>query len=391
MKLSALLLTLLFLTGCVYTKQYQEPVPQPKAEAPTNLKSRGVSSPQKHALIKKEATHSKIFYDNRNHTIVDILYGTDRKDTSSKNLNTRYGQGKDVLQFGIAQVSIPKTHTFGEIERPGFIESETVGEHVMLTTLEGIKEEAFISTLASKLAHVSEKDVFVFIHGFNVSFASALRRTAQMSYDLTFKGIPMTYSWPSQGEVGRYMQDETSVQYTVPHLVAFLQTIIEHKGDANLHVLGHSMGTRALTAALKELSYIYPKQHIFKNVILAAPDIDKDVFRVSLLPYIIKTTEQITLYASSDDSALQLSNSLHNGGRVGEGGRNIFLYQGLNSIDASGVDTSLLGHSYFAEKEILMNDLKDVVESSLAPSQRKSLVETVKNKISYWKFKFGMQ
>ena len=251
--------------------------------------------------------HSQVFYEKDNHTIVDILYGTDRKlNKIQTDLETYYTGGREKLKFGIAQVSIPKKHKFGEIEKPGFFQKEKIGEHVIITSLEDLQKKDFLKFLNRKLNNVEEKDILIFIHGFNVTFASAIRRTAQISYDLKFKGVPMTYSWPSQGNTSEYMKDESSIQYTVPHLVRFLKEIIDTKGEANVHIIGHSMGTRALTNALKEISYIYQGKQVFKNIILAAPDIDKDVFEVSLFSYIIKTTDQITLYASSDDTALKL-------------------------------------------------------------------------------------
>ncbi|MEA3491052.1 MAG: alpha/beta hydrolase [Campylobacterota bacterium] len=334
--------------------------------------------------------HSQVFYEKDKHTIVDILYGTDRKINSNRSDWESYYTGeRGKLKYGVAQVSIPKEHKLGAMERPKFWESETIGEHVLITKLENIDGGKFLSLLKSKLTNVKEQDILIIIHGFNVTFAGAIRRTAQISYDLKFKGLPMAYSWPSQGEVNEYMRDESSVQYTVPHLVAFLKKVIDNRGDANIHIIGHSMGTRALTNALKEISYIYPGKHLFKNIILAAPDIDRDVFQVSLLPYITKTTDKITLYASSDDAALKLSNRLHSGERIGQGGEeDVFVYEGLDTIDASGIDTSLLGHSYFAEKEILMRDLKEVIAKSLPPTKRKSLIEKLKAKLAYWKFKF---
>lgn len=342
------------------------------------------------ALSYKMEAHGQVFYKKGNHTIVDILYGTDRKiDTKQTDLEEYYTGERGKLKFGVAQVSIPKKHKFGEMERPNkfFNQKEKIGEHVIVTKLEDINKEAFHKFLKSKLNHVEEKDILIFIHGFNVTFASAIRRTAQISYDLKFKGVPMTYSWPSQGSTSEYMKDESSVQYTVPHLVAFLKEVIENKGEANLHLIGHSMGTRALTNAIKEISFVYNGKHPFKNIILAAPDIDKDVFEVSLLPYIIKTTDQITLYASSDDAALKLSKTLHGGERIGQGGDDIIVLKGLDTIDATGIDTSLLGHSYFAEKEILVKDLKDVIHKSLPPSKRDSLIEKIKEKLAYWKFR----
>jgi len=334
--------------------------------------------------------HDKIFYEKGNSTIVDILYATDRQANKTKNWEEYYGANRAKLQFGIAQVSIPKKHEFGEMERPNkylFWEREKIGEHVMVVKLEGIDKDEFREFLGAKLNNVEEKDILIFIHGFNVTFASAIRRTAQLSYDLKFRGVPLTYSWPSAGETSAYMRDEASVQYTTPHLVAFLKEVIDHKEDANIHILGHSMGTRALTNAIKELSFLYPDRHIFKNIILAAPDIDQDVFATNLFPYIRKTTDQITLYASSDDAALKLSNTLHSGKRIGQGGDEIFVYEGLVTVDATGIDTSLLGHSYFAEKEILLGDLKALIFHSLPPSKRNLLLEKIKLELAYWKFK----
>ena len=330
--------------------------------------------------------HERVFYDQKNHTIIDVLYGTDRKVNQRAKLEERYTTKREKLKFGVAQVSIPHSHVFGEVERPSWYESEKVGRDVVITNLVDIKQKRFSQLLKLKLGNVKNEDVLVFIHGFNVTFAQAVRQTAQLSYDLKFKGVPLTYSWISQGGVLQYSKDEASVMYTVPKLVAFLRELIKNRGDANIHILAHSMGTRALANALKEISFIY-KTPQFKNVILAAPDIDADVFKSNLYPHILKTTQKITIYASSEDSALQASNLLHDGKRLGEGGADISVFKDVVTIDASGIDTSMLGHSYFAQKELLVNDLRAVVHKSLPPQKRKNLRESIKEKLKYWKFK----
>jgi esterase/lipase superfamily enzyme len=337
-------------------------------------------------LINK---HSNIYYNKNTHILVDILYGTDRKKSNTNTINNKYTGKRGNLLYGVAQVSIPLNHKNGEMERPGIFEVEKIGKHVMLYSISDLNKESFSTILKSKIKNIKEKDILIFIHGFNVTFDSAIRRTAQLSYDLNFKGIPITYSWPSSGKIQDYMKDETSVQYTTPHLVEFLSNIIDNKSpNVNIHIIAHSMGTRSLTNALKELSFKYYGKKIFKNIILAAPDIDKDVFEVNLFPYIIKTTELMTLYASSDDSALKLSEKLHSGQRIGQGGDNIFVFNKLNTIDATGIDTSLIGHSYFAEKKLLMGDMKDIIYKSLPPEKRKSLIMKIKEKYYYWKFKY---
>ena len=334
--------------------------------------------------------HAKTFYTQKEHTIVDVLYGTDRGLDEKAELNERYTAERSQLKFGVAQVSVPKTHTFGEIESPNWLrtfvgDKERVGKDVLIAKLEALKFEKFKNILKLKLKNAKQSDILIFIHGFNVTFEDAIKRTAQISYDLEFKGIPLTYSWPSVGSVSAYGRDGDSVIYTNGHLITFLTEVLKNRGDANVHVLAHSMGTRALTNALKEISLTNDKV-MFKNVILAAPDIDTDVFRENLYPYILKTTEKITLYASSQDSALSISNTMHENKRLGQGGEEISVFKDMVTVDATGIDTSLLGHSYFAEKEMLVNDLKAVVQKSLPPQQRPNLLERLKSKILYWKF-----
>jgi esterase/lipase superfamily enzyme len=288
----------------------------------------------------------------------------------------------------VAQVSVPHSHVFGELERPFFDDNEKIGEDIVLTQLYDISNERFRTLFKEKLGNVAQDDILVFIHGYNVTFASAVRQTAQLSYDLQFKGMPLTYSWTSQGGLSTYPKDEASVMYTIPKLVAFLQEVIANKGNAKIHILAHSMGTRALANALRDISFLYDSPQ-FKNVILAAPDIDAEVFASNLYPYILKTSEKITIYASSHDKALDASNTLHGAKRLGEGGANISVFKDVVTIDASGVDSTFLGlgHSYFAQKELLVNDLRTLVHKSLPPQKRENLLKKLKEKLHYWQFK----
>jgi len=335
------------------------------------------------------STESSIIFNKREkHTLVNIMYGTDRNLNKNASLENRYGIKRSTLKFGQAQVSIPHTHVFGEIERPYLFQDEKIGRDIVLTHLHKLSQKKFNKFLQNKLSKVEEKDILIFIHGYNVTFASAIRQTAQLTYDLKFKGVPLTYSWTSQGELSQYPKDEVSVQYTIPKLVHFLQEVIKNKGTANIHILAHSMGTRALTNALRDISFLY-KTAQFKNVILAAPDIDAEVFKSNLYPYILKTTEKMTLYTSSKDAALEASHTLHDGKRLGEGGTNISVFKNVVTIDASNLDTSFigLGHSYFSEKKILINDLRAVIQKSLPPSRRSNLIQRTISKLLFWKFK----
>ena len=103
---------------------------------------------------------------------------------------------------------------------------------------------------------------------------------------------------------------------------------------------------RGLTVALREIR-LQSGKSLFNHVVLAAPDIDADIFKHRIAPNITTTAKRVTLYASQLDLALIASRYFNNGARIGDSGRGIAPIPGIDTIDASAVDTSLLGHSYY--------------------------------------------
>jgi len=90
-----------------------------------------------------------------------------------------------------------------------------------------------------------------------------------------------------------------------------------------------------------------------------------------------------TLYASSNDEAIRISKEPHSYPRAGEAGDDIIILPGLDTIDASMVDTSLIGHSYFAEKRSVLSDLFYLLGEGKPPSQRHSLEPRTSAKGTY--------
>jgi esterase/lipase superfamily enzyme len=93
----------------------------------------------------------------------------------------------------------------------------------------------------------------VFIHGYNVSFFEAARRTAQLHWDLGFRGTPAFFSWPSGGSLLDYWADEASSEWAASHLREFLDLLAKRSGAKKIHLIAHSMGNRPLSRALAEI------------------------------------------------------------------------------------------------------------------------------------------
>ena len=147
---------------------------------------------------------------------------------------------------------------------------------------------------------------FVFVHGFNTSFDCALYRTAQIAYDLKFDGVPFVYSWPSGGKVASYTYDHGSVEQAEPTLAEFLNLVIQKTGAKSISLIAHSMGNELLLRVLERLRPKIPDGVVISQVILAAPDVDRDKFNI-IARQITDFAKGVTLYAASNDRALGYS------------------------------------------------------------------------------------
>jgi esterase/lipase superfamily enzyme len=234
---------------------------------------------------------------------------------------------------------------------------------------------------------VSNSSAFLFVHGYNVTFEDAARRTAQISYDLAFEGAPIFYSWPSQGNTSAYTVDEQNIEWAQANLRGFLEDFFTRSDAQNVYLIAHSMGNRALTRAVASLLTDKPSlRGRLKEVILTAPDIDADVFKRDIAPALIATGRPVTLYASSKDLALIASKKVHGYSRAGESGSELVVLSGIETIDATNIDTSLLGHSYYAENRSVLSDMFYLIRNGQRADQRFGLHGIDTKAGRYWEF-----
>jgi esterase/lipase superfamily enzyme len=180
--------------------------------------------------------------------------------------------------------------------------------------------------------------------------------------------------------------DETNAEWTTAHLKQFLMELAEKTDAKSINVIAHSMGNRPMTAAMEQIGWQMDKgtSPIFDRVVLAAPDVDADRFRRDLGPSLLKVANHVTLYASSDDQALIASKQVHGYPRAGESGDHVVVVPGVETIDVSGIDLSLLGHSYYGDSKSMLRDLYEVVRSRLSAPQRPSLITRQRGELVYW-------
>lgn len=302
-----------------------------------------------------------------------------------------FGGDRSNFTYGTCDVSIPRDHRMGELEsssiwRLEFREDPT--KHVVLLGTTITSKDKFFADVAARVRQSPKNSAFLFVHGYNVTFANAARRTAQIAYDLGFEGAPMFYSWPSQGTTAAYTVDEQNVEWAQANLKGFLKDFFTRSEAQNVYLIAHSMGNRALTRAVAALLTEMPGlRNRLKEVILTAPDIDAEVFRRDIAPALIAAGRPVTLYASSEDLALVASKKVHGYPRAGDSGQGLVIVPGIETIDARQVDSSLLGHSYFAETRSVLSDMFYLIRNGQRADQRFGLRSIDTQAGRYWEFK----
>jgi esterase/lipase superfamily enzyme len=325
---------------------------------------------------------------------VRVFFATDRQgglvqggDFRSAYGNARALDGK--LQFGECEVSIPHRHRIGNLESPSVFKLEfrsDPNKHVALLNLEKLDVEDFFSKVSVAAESAKNSEAFVFVHGYSVTFPEALRRTAQIAFDLRFEGVPICYSWPSLGKYSGYPADEASIEWTEAHLLSFLDQLCTQRRIKSIHLLAHSMGNRALVRILEKIgnrnsSGVPPN---VRQTILAAPDIDAGTFEHQAIGA-VKAASRLTLYASSSDRPLQWSKDFHKYRRAGDTEQGIVIVPGVDSIDASEVPSGFLGHSYYGDTRTILSDVYQLFMNGSAPPRFGLRPEKEAGKL-YWVF-----
>jgi len=325
------------------------------------------------------------------YVIVRTYFSTDRNWTGTKKPAQMFGGRRSKLSYGISDVSIPRDHRMGELESPSIWRlefRESPNKHVMLVSTEVSSKNKFFENLSARVRQSPKNSAFLFVHGYNVTFEDAARRTAQISYDLGFEGAPVFYSWPSQGTTAAYTVDEQNIEWAQTDLRVFLEDFFTRSDAKNIYVIAHSMGNRALTRALASLMTDRPElRNRLKEIVLAAPDIDAAVFKGVIAPALVAAGRPITMYSSSEDLALTASKIVHEYPRAGDSGEDLVVVPGVETIDATGIDTSLVGHSYFAETRSLLSDIFQLVQNAYRANQRFGLRPMNSEGGQYWSFK----
>ena len=314
---------------------------------------------------------------------------------SDNTLTVQYGNeirraksGEPPYERGSVKVSIPPRRDPGEVPQPQLIKFEFVVDttkHFQLAAINPSTRDSFYADIEDALTNDPDKSAFVFVHGFHNTFQDAAFRTAQIAHDMDFPGAPLFFSWPAQGAVLHYLTDAKNVETSALHLRLFLEELHAESGATRIHLIAHSMGSRALAQAVEDMERTIGNDNKFGQLVFAAPDIAKDLLEQKIAA-LDRVVAGVTLYASAHDSALRLSRALQGDDeqyyqRAGETYPTPMVTPPMQTVDVSKATS---GHSYVSDNLVMMRDLSGLLSGSrILTDQSDNYVPTGEDR-GYW-------
>lgn len=294
-------------------------------------------------------------------TTVDLLVATTREKSTVRG-ELFSGERGETLSMTDIKVSIPPAanRQVGQVQWPEQMPPDPSRE---FATLEARPIAGRDGARAWIGEHIPRgRQVLVFVHGFNNRYEDAVYRFAQIVNDSGADVAPILFTWPSRASIFDYNYDKESTNYSRDALEEMLQAIAENPRVGDVTIMAHSMGTWLAVEALRQMAIrdgrVEPK---IRNVVLASPDLDVDVFSRQFQS-LGRDKPQFTIFVSRDDRALNLSRRISGSvDRLGqvdptvEPYRTEFEKAGINVIDLTAVASGdSLNHGKFAESPLVV-------------------------------------
>ena len=322
---------------------------------------------------------------------IPIYFATDReRDTKQKRV--AFGTERGPLTFGVVKVIVPPAPPPPTAE-PTKAQAAKISDmrQLSITPIEIADDKAKLIRAARARLDVSQNfsgEALVFVHGFNVTFDNAVRRAAQLAYDLHFDGAVFLFSWPTGKGLRSYVGDRDKAQASDTNVREFLQTVVAKTNPRRIDIIAHSMGTLAVNEALRGMdAEALAKLHL-EELVLASPDVDQTLFELSFAN-LRKLGAKGTIYTATSDWALWASNLLHAplGYLTKRGPQK--LVEGSDLIDITAVNADVFGlnHDHYANSPAVIADLRQVLTKYQPPDVRtKELVKLSVPAGTYWRY-----
>ncbi len=227
---------------------------------------------------------------------------------------------------------------------------------------------------------------FIFVHGVNNSFESAITAASYISDFATNEIIPIDFIWPSRtfglNKPRDYNHDKSLNEESLPAFVEFFHRVALF-ADQRADILAHSRGCYLVSRFLDREMDEGNLEGRLRSVSFAAPDISARVFTDLLRKVLPSGKFIISLYKNRKDLAIK-SSEIVNVTKDIQNRLGIDIGSLIDIIDVEGnMLKSPLGHDFFVTNKNVAEDYKEFIRTGRRADRRKLLK---KSKISTFEY-----
>lgn len=231
----------------------------------------------------------------------------------------------------------------------------------------------FAQKINAQLALSENKDVHIYVHGYNVDFEYSTLVAREIEHFLGYQGAFITYNWAATPNRFAYFKDQETALATRRNLRSLIEFLSENTKAERINLIGYSAGSRLTFEVTYQIALLNragsgPR---LGNVILISSDLDRSYFGHALADGMLDAVEQLSVYTSGTDAALGMSSLVFGRDRLGQSWNNdgsdvwpalekrLASLEKLEIIDVSDAEESSVGngHSFFRTSPWASSDI----------------------------------
>jgi esterase/lipase superfamily enzyme len=230
------------------------------------------------------------------------------------------GQREPELKFGVFDTHIEPTLGLGMLIDPS---QWFQNEEIRLDRVDLLEQEEFVEQLRALVDQSPRRSLLININGFRERFPSALRKTAFLGHVLDVNAPILTFDWPGDqgGSLSGYQRARGIAEASGADLAATIRLVVNKIQPDHLWIMANSMGGEVIVNAfdiLHEDPDFADTETEIEDVILTAPDVDREDLNVRFKNNLTEMATSMTVYVSSNDRALVTSRLINRSARGGE-------------------------------------------------------------------------
>ncbi|MFH1791647.1 MAG: alpha/beta hydrolase [Candidatus Omnitrophota bacterium] len=336
--------------------------------------------------------------------IVDMFYATARNVKVGGDGKLSFDRNvADNMTFGTFSAKIDPGLSIGKMI-PSMLKSKGLinldGEHVS-------NMAAFEEDLKAAVDSSPHKSLLILVFGFKDNFEITAIKSAYFSYLLDVNTPILMFDWPGDQKVRirGYLRAARLADKSGEQLGKLIVGIVREVKPEHIWIIGSSLGCEVICEAF---NYMYQhsdfadKEREIDEVILAAPDVRKESFKEHFKDKVTALSKKLTVYVSSNDRALLMSEIISGGDRLGrvekpalrkheqlDETKDILYLKSLEPdlfevVDVTPINTASYGHGYYLEAPEFYDDVYLRIFDQPSYANRRLYLLKYNDDLDYW-------